>query len=183
MDSSFLLAAAAPGGGSLIGDTATQFGVTWQLFISQVISFALVAFVLHRFAYKPILQVLDERKKRIAEGLANAEKIKQQLAEAEAARRETLQKANADATRLIEEARAAAARVQELETQKAIAAAELIIAKAREAAQADYERMKLDLRKEMGRLAVELAARVSGKILSVEDQRRLAEETNRQLAA
>ncbi len=184
MDSSFLLAAAAaPAGGGLIGNTAAQFGVTWTLFISQVISFAIVAFVLHRFAYKPILQVLDERKKRIAEGIANAEKIKQQLAEAEAARRETMQKANADATRLIEEARAAAARVQEQETQKAIAAAEQIVAKAREAALADYERMKQDLRKEMGRLAVELAAQVSRKILSVEDQRRLAEETNKQLAA
>ncbi len=183
MDSNFLFAAAATGGGGLISDTAATFGVTWQLFISQVISFSIVAFLLHRFAYKPILTVLEERKQRIAEGLANAEKIKQQLAEAEASRRETMQKANADALKLIEEARAAAARVQEQETQKAIAAAEQIIAKAREAAQADYERMKQDLRREMGRLAVEIAGRVTGKILTVEDQSRLADETNKQLAA
>jgi len=177
-------AAAAPAAsGNMIADTAATFGVNWQLFISQVISFCIVAFLLHRFAYKPILQVLQERKDRIAESLANAEKIKVQLAEAEAARRELLQKANADANRLIEEARAAAARVQEQESQKAVAQAEQIIAKAREAAQADYEKMKLDLRAEMGRLAVDLASRVTGKILSVEDQRRLAEETNRQLAA
>ena len=182
MDSSILFAAAATGGG-LIGDTAATFGVTWQLFISQVVSFCIVAFLLHRFAYKPILTVLEERKQRIAESLANAEKIKQQLAEAEAARRDMLQKANTDALKLIEEARAAAARVQEQETQKAISAAEQIISKAREAAQADYERMKQDLRREMGRLAVELAAKVTGKILTVDDQRRLAEETNKQLAA
>ena len=183
MDSSFLFAAAAPGGGGLISDTATQFGVSWQLFISQVISFVIVAFLLQKFAFKPILQVLAERRQRIAEGLANADKIKQQLAEAEAARRETLLKANTEATKLIEEARAAAARVQEAETRKAVAAAEQIIAKAREAAQADYEKMKQDLRHEMGRLAVDLASRVTGKILTVEDQRRLAEETNKQLAA
>lgn len=183
MDSSFLLAAAAAGGGGLIGDTAATFGVTWQLFISQVISFCIVAFLLHRFAYKPILTVLDERKQRIAESLANAEKIKQQLAAAEASRKETMQKANTEALKLIEEARAAAARVQEQETQKAIAAAEQIIAKAREASQADYERMKQDLRREMGRLAVDLAGRVTGKILTVEDQRRLADETNKQIAA
>lgn len=183
MDSSFLFAAAAAEGGGLIGKTAATFGVTWQLFISQVISFAIVAWVLHRFAYQPILQVLAERKNRIAESLANAEKIKQQLAEAEAARRDILQKANTDATKLIEEARAAAARVQEQETQKAIAAAEQIIAKSREAAQADYEKMKQDLRREMGRLAVEIASKVTGKILNVDDQRRLAEETNKQLAA
>lgn len=182
MDSSVLFAAAAAGG-SIIGDTAATFGVNWQLFLSQVVSFCIVAFLLHRFAYKPILMVLEERRQRIAESLANAEKIKTQLAEAEAARRDLLQKANLDATKLIEEARAAAARVQEQETQKAIAQAEQIIAKAREAAQADYEKMKQDLRQEMGRLAVDLAGRVTGKILTVEDQRRLAEETNKQLVA
>ena len=68
--------------------------------------------------------------------LANAEKIKAELARAEAQRQEVLTQANAQANKLIEEARAAAARVQEQETQKAIAAAEQIIAKAREAAAA-----------------------------------------------
>lgn len=181
-----LLAAAAEAQtaeGGIITNTAAQFGVTWPLFISQVISFSIVAFLLHRFAYKPILKVLEERRQRIAEGLANAEKIKQQLAETEIARRELLQKANQDANRLIEEARAAAARVQEQETQKAIAQAEQIISKAREAAQADYEKMKQDLRGEMGRLAVDLAGKVTGKILSVEDQRRLADQTKTELAA
>lgn len=167
----------------MIGDTAAQFGVTWQLFLSQVVSFAIVAFLLHRFAYKPILGVLEERRQKIAESLANAEKIKQQLAEAEVARKEMLQKANVEATKLIEEARAAAARVLEQESQKAIGQAEQIIAKAREAAQADYEKMKQDLRREMGRLSVELAAKVTGKILTVDDQRRLADETNKQIAA
>ena len=179
---SAFLAAAAEGGG-LIGGTAEKFGVLPQLFISQVISFCVVAFLLHRFAYKPILAVLEERRKRIAESLANAEKIKQQLAEAEAAYRNRIQEADAEARRLIDEARAAATKVQERETQNAVAQAEQIIAKAREAAQADYEKMKQDLRREMGRLAVDLAARVTGKLLTVEDQRRLADETNKQLAA
>lgn len=184
MDLSPLFAAAAnEAGGGIISETATQFGVNWQLFISQVISFSIVAFLLHRFAYKPILKVLEERRQRIAESLANAEKIKKELAEAEVARRELLQKANTEANQLIEEARAAAARVQEHESQKAIAQAEQIIAKAREAALGDYEKMKQDLRQEMGRLAVDLAARVTGKVLTVEDQRRLAEETNKELAA
>lgn len=179
---SALLAAAAEGGG-LIGGTAEKFGVTWQLFISQVISFCLVAFLLHRFAYKPILAVLEERRKRIADSLVNAEKIKQQLADAEAAYRKRIQEADAAAKLLIDEARAAATKVQERETQNAIAQAEQIIAKAREASQADYEKMKQDLRREMGRLAVDLAAKVTGKVLTVDDQRRLADETNRELAA
>ena len=185
MEPSILLAAAAaaPHEGGLISNTAAQFGINFPLLISQAISFSIVAFLLHRFAYQPILKVLAERREQIAESLANAEKIKVRLAEAEATRKEILQKANTDALKLIEEARAAAARVQEQETQKAVAAAEQIVAKAREAAQGDYERMKQDLRREMGRLAVDLAAQVSGKILTVDDQRRLADETSKQLAA
>jgi hypothetical protein len=87
-----------------------------------------------KFAYKPILTVLEERRQRIADGLANADKIKAGTGPHRSHAQEVLDKANAQANKLIEEARAAAARVQEQETQKAIAQAEQIIAKAREAA-------------------------------------------------
>ena len=80
----------------------------------------------------------EDRRQRIAEGLANAEKIKAELAKTEAARRKILKQASSQANKIIEEARAAAARVQEQETQKAIATANQIIAKAREAAEPDW---------------------------------------------
>jgi F-type H+-transporting ATPase subunit b len=167
----------------IIGDTARQFGVNWPHFMAQVISFAIVAFALHRFAYRPILKALENRRRRIAESLANAEKIKVQLAETEAARQKVLQEASVQATKLIEEARAAAAKVQEAETQKAIAAAEQIIAKAREAAAQDHARMLAELRREIGRLVVHTTAKVTGKILTLDDQNKLIDETNKQLAA
>ena len=100
----------------------------------------------------------------------------------EAARLEVLNQANSQANKLIEEARTAAARVREQETQKAIAAAEQIISKAREAAAADHARMLTDLKREVGRLVVQTTATVTGKVLTPEDQKRLAEETSRQLA-
>src|SRR6266478_6526583 len=168
---------------SMIGDTAKQFGVDWPHFIAQVISFGIVAFLLHRFAYKRVLDMLEERRQRITEGLANAEKIKAELARTEAERLEVISQANAQATKLIEEARAAAARVQEQETQKAIAAAEDIIREAREAAAADHARMLAELKREIGRLVVQTTATVTGKILTPEDQRRLAEETTRQVGS
>jgi F-type H+-transporting ATPase subunit b len=160
-----------------------QFGVDGPHFISQVISFAIVAFLLHRFAYKPILRVLEERRQRIAESLANAEKIKQELAKAEAMRQEILGKANTQANQLIEEARAAAAKVQESETQRAIKAAEDIIVKAQQAAVAERQRTKDELLKELGHMVVRTAAQVTGKILTMDDQKRLIDETNKQLAA
>jgi F-type H+-transporting ATPase subunit b len=166
----------------LAKNTGEQFGFQKQLFLSQVISFCVIAFLLHRFAYKPILKVLEERRERIAEGLANADKIKQELANAQTKAQEILTQASNQANKAIEEARAAAAKVQEHETQKAIAAAEQIIAKAREAAAADHARMLVELKREVGRLVVQTTATVTGKILNSDDQKRLAEETAKQLA-
>ena len=163
-------------------DTATTFGLDKQHFIAQVISFCIVTFLLYRFAYKPILTMLAERRQRIAESLANAENIKAELARTEALQREALEKANAEGTKLIEQARAAAARVQEQETQKAIAAAEQIVAKAREAAAQDHTRMLAELKREVGRLVVQTTATVTGKVLTPDDQKRLAEETAKVVA-
>ncbi|HEV7926760.1 MAG TPA: ATP synthase F0 subunit B, partial [Verrucomicrobiae bacterium] len=83
----------------------------------------------------------------------------------------------------IEEARAAAARVQEQETQKAIAQAEQIMSKAREAAVLERQKMLTDLKREVVSLVVQTTSLVAGKVLTAEDQQRLAEETRRQLAA
>ena len=163
--------------------TAEKFGLDKPHFFAQVISFCIVTFLLYRLAYKPILTMLEERRQRIAESLANAEKIKAELARTEALQREALEKANAQATQMIEQARAAAARVQEQETQKAIAAAEQIITKAREAAAQDHARMLAELKREVGRLVIQTTATVSGKVLTPEDQKRLAEETARQVGA
>jgi len=167
----------------LAKSTGEQFGFNTSLFISQVISFLIVAFLLKKFAYNPIVTVLEQRRKQIADSLTNVEKIKKALAETEAARQQILAQANTQANKLIEEARAAAAKVQESETQRAIAAAEQIIAKAREAAALDHQRMLQDLKKEIGQLVVRTTAQVAGRILTMDDQKRLIDETNKQLAA
>jgi F-type H+-transporting ATPase subunit b len=167
----------------LAKSTGEQFGFQKQLFFSQVISFAIVCFLLHRFAYKPILKVLEERRQKIAESLANAEKIKSELASAQTKAQEILTQAGAQGNKMIEEARASAAKVLEVESQKAIATANDIIAKARQASEAELVRMKAELRKEVGRLVVATSAKVTGNILTAEQQTRLAEDTNKQLAA
>ena len=164
-------------------EISRTFGFNWHHFIAQVISFLIVAGLLYKFAYKRVIDVLEERRQTIAEGLANADKMKVELANAQAKAQEILTQANAQGNKLIEEARQSAARVSEAETQKAIATANDIIAKARLASEAELVRMKAELRREIGRLVVATSAKVSGKILTPEDQQRLADETNRQLAA
>jgi F-type H+-transporting ATPase subunit b len=158
-------------------------GIQWPKLIAQFVSFSLVLFVLWRFAYKPVFQLLEARRQKIADSIGNAEKIKAELTATEAERKRVLAEAGEAAAKLIEDARAAAVRVSEVETQKAIAAAEQIIAKAREAAAQDHAKMLADLKREVGRLVVQTTATVTGKVLTADDQRRLATETEKQLAA
>jgi F-type H+-transporting ATPase subunit b len=176
------LQATAEGAGQ-IEQIASTFGVDWPHLGAQIVSFGIVCGILYLLAYKPILQMLEARRQQIASGLANAEKIKAELARIEAARLEVLAKADVEGKQLIEEARAAAARVHSEETRKAVAAAEQIVLRGREAADRDHARMLAELKHEVGRLVVQTTATVTGKILTPEDHRRLAEETARQLAS
>jgi len=164
-------------------ETAETFGWNLWLFLSQVISFTIVALLLRRFAYKPILKVLEERRQQIAEGLLNAEKIKKQLAEAEQRYAEILAKANAVAQKMIDDARESSAHIAERKQQEAAAAAEQIMAKAREASAIEHERTMTELKRELGRLVINTTAKVTGKVLTPEDQRRLQDEAARQITS
>ena len=166
-----------------MGDTLQVLGIQWLKLIAQFINFGIVLLILWKFAYKPVFAMLEARKQKIAESVANAEKIQAELAKTEAERLRILNQASDVANQMIEQAREAAARVREVETQKAIAAAEQIIAKAREASAQDHAKMLAELKREVGRLVVQTTATVTGKILTAEDQKRLAEETGKQLAA
>ena len=170
-------------GGGQIGEIARTFGVDWTHLVAQIISFCIVCILLQRFAYKPVLKMLEERRQQIAQGQANAEQIKAELARTEAKRQGVLDQANTQAAKLIDEGRAAAARVQEQETQKAIAAAEQIKVRAQEASAQERTRILAELKSQFGRLVVETTATVTGKILTAEDQQRLVEETAKQLTA
>jgi F-type H+-transporting ATPase subunit b len=176
------LLAASGGIADLARETGESFGFDVWIFLSQVISFLLVALLLKRFAYKPILGVLEERRQRIAEGLLNADKIKQQLAEAEQRYQEILAKGNNEAQKMIDEARASAGIIAERKQQEAIVGAEQILAKAREASALEHERTMSQLKRELGRLVIDTTAKVTGKVLTSDDQRRLQEEASRQMS-
>lgn len=169
--------------GNPLKEIAETFGVSPWYFLSQVISFAIVALLLQKFAYKPILTVLEERRNRIAEGLENAAKIKVQLAEAQKTSSDIIQKANTEAQKMIDDARAAAKSLGERESQAAIATAEQIITKAREATVIEREKAFADLKREISRLVIDTTSKVTGKVLNSDDQKRLSEEASRELAA
>ena len=179
---SILANAAVPTGNPLV-DIPRQFGLNAWGFFCQVVSFCIVAFLLVKFAYNPILAVLEERRKRIEDGLQNAKKSEVQLVEARKAAEEISTKANEEAMRMIEEARAAAKQVAEREHRLALQLANEIVAKAREAGEIEQRRLMAELKKEFSRLIVDTTAKVTGKVLTDADRKQITEGANRELAA
>ena len=165
-----------------MGDLIKQFGIQWPRIIAQVLIFALVYFVLNRYAFGPIVAMLEARRKRIADGEAKLEKIARDLAAAEENAKVIVGKADGEAARLIKEAGEGAASLAEKRRQEAIAEANTIIAKSREAAKLEQEQLLAQLKREFGRMVVDATTRVTGKVLTNEDQQRINSETAAQVA-
>ncbi len=91
-----------------------KLGVDLPLLLSQLLNFALLAFILSSLLYEPILKALNTRTARIRESLENAEKVKQQLQRAEADYDSKLGEARREAQTILSQAQERA-RLQEQE--------------------------------------------------------------------
>ncbi len=179
MNDFLILAASDAESSSMVSDMALKFegvGVNASGLIAQFIVFVTLAFLLKKFAFDPILKVMDERRNQIADSLKNAEKIKGELALAEATRKEIIQKANADATALIEEAKKSADVIGGKKIAEATAQAESVLLRAEEASRRDRDKIMSDLKKEVAGLVVQTTAKVIGRTLTPEDDSRLRKE-------
>lgn len=162
---------------------AQTFGVDWPHLTAQLISFSIVCLLLYRLAYTRVLAMLAARREQIAQGLANTEKINAALAAIDAQREDILTTARVEAARLVDEGHQVAARIQQQGEQHSSAAADRILVRAREQAASERALMLTSARREIARLVVETTAAVAGRVLTAEDQRRLVQETTRQLQA
>jgi F-type H+-transporting ATPase subunit b len=176
-----LAAASEAHGDGKIEELMTRFGVEWPYLTSQIISFAVVAFLLYRFAFKPVLGTLEERQTKIAEGLRYTEEMKAKLADAEKQHAETVRTASIQAQKIVDEARAAAKTVVERETAQAAQKAQDIVSKAEEAIELDRRKMLAEARDEMTRLVITTSSKVLSRELSSDERRRYAESASREL--
>lgn len=172
----FTILAAAAGEPGIAETIEKTFGWNKAFFFAQLANFVLVIFILKKFAFGPIQQMLEQRKIRIAEGEEKLKRIEKQLAESEKTTAEAIAKANDEALRLINEAKEGAQKLSEAKAQEAIAQAQQILLRAEAAAKADRDRLHSDLKREFGRLVAATTSQVTGKVLTEQDQKRINED-------
>ena len=159
-----------------------SFGVDGPHLLVQLVNFAILAFILHRFAIKPALGQMEERNRLIEKGLADAQAATQRLAEAQKAADAKLNAASDEAAKILADARNAAKAAVEAAKAEATAAQTEVIAKAKAAIEADRVKMLAEVRGEVSRLVVETAAKVLEQNLDDAQRGRLNEAAVKQLA-
>ena len=164
-------------------DIGTKTGFNLAQFLAQCVGFTVLSLLLYKLAWAPVRSILEQRRKLIEDSVANADKIKQELADAETTRLGIIQKANEQANKIIAEAEKSAAAITEQRAKDAIRQAEDIVKNAREASVLDRNRLMEELKRHVGELVIMTTEKVAGKVLTAEDQARLNGETLSQLGA
>jgi F-type H+-transporting ATPase subunit b len=145
--------------------------------IAQLLIFLAMLGVLYRFAWGPLLQILNERRQRIAQGVEATERAKRELEAAEREREAKLEEARREAQTMLDRiAKQAEDLRKELEA-KAREQAEALIAKARAEIQQERAKAVEDLREQVADLAVMAASRIIGETLDPKKHRALIERT------
>ena len=168
----------APSG---ISKIIRDFGISWPFFLAQVLNFSVVAFILWKFAFKPILATLDERQEKIAAGLKYTEDMKAKLEATQQESAAILKQASVDASRFVDEARKSAKDYLDKQTQEAAAKANDMLVKARQAVELEHKKMLADARVEIAHLVVVTTERVLAKRLSDADRAAYNESASREL--
>jgi F-type H+-transporting ATPase subunit b len=161
---------------------AGQFGIDIKMIAVQAVNFAVVAFLLWRFAFKPVLATMDEREQTISQGLRFAEDAKRELAETEKKQVEVLREANTKAQEILHEARASAEQFEEKMKAETASQIEDMRRRADAANELERQRMIGEVRQEIARLVVLTSGKVLQRELSEADKERLSRTAAEEIA-
>jgi len=146
-------------------------GINAGFFIAQIINFGIIFFLLAKFVWPRVLNMLDERQARIAKSLEDARAAQEARASAEQERDRLLAEARVEGQRLIDEARQRGDEQRKQMIREAEREAEERRAQARIQAEEERNRLLGDARDQIVRLAMAAAERLIGESLDEKGQR------------
>ena len=164
---------------SLVGVPLAAGGLTDVepvLFWSTLVLFALFAAVLGKFGWGPLLQVIEEREKSVRESVEGALKAKTEAEALLAKHHELLREATREREEIVKRALAEAEQMKADITARAKAESDQILQRAKEQIEREKSKAILELRAEVGELAVEAAARIVKSSLTPDVQKKLVDD-------
>ncbi|MBI3573412.1 MAG: F0F1 ATP synthase subunit B [Candidatus Kerfeldbacteria bacterium] len=155
----------------------TKLGIDWRLLVANTITFFVMLWILRRFAYRPILRLLEQRQKTVADSLTKAKAVDEQWKELQTQKQRIIEETKTESLRHLKAAEAEAQAVRQDLVAKAEAEAAAMLARNK----LELERQKDDMLVSAKAEIVDLVLTASGKVLETElttdKQRALAEAT------
>ena len=159
-----------------------QFGIKPILLAAQVVNFLILLFILKKFLYKPILKVLEERKKKIAESLQNAEEIEKRLNEVTDREAESLLKSAREGEKIIKEAGEYAAQIIEDGKAQAEKVVDHAVEESIRISQAEKVRLENEIKENLSDIVTLALEKITGKVVTGKQQKELIEKEVRNLS-
>ena len=153
------------------------------LYIWTILVFLVLLALLAKFAWKPLLEALDNRQQSIREALDDARRAKQDLQGIHAESAKLLAQARSEAAEIVSRSRSDADRFREELKDKARAEAASMLRNAERQIELETTRAVQQIRQEAVDLSVGIASKILQRNISREDNERLIEETFKQLEA
>ncbi len=160
-----------------------KLGIEPRLLLAQIVNFAIIVFVLSKFLYKPILDMLEKRKNDIEKGLKMTEDMKEEEAKLSQKRQKMIEVTRKEASDILDEARKQAKEEEKDIIAQAHTDAEAILAKGK----ADAATARVDMEKSVEQSAIDLAVSISERlltdVLSAEDKHKLIAKHIKELSS
>lgn len=159
----------------------TKLGIDWKLLLAQIVNFFILLLVLYKFAYRPILAMLDRRTKTIEKSLQAAKEGEEKLAKADLLREEKIAQAEKEIGKLIESARSDAEVMKKEIIATANKQAEELIKRGKLQLQEEKEKMITDSKHEVSLIVVSATSKMLQREFSPADQKRLLDAISREI--
>lgn len=160
-----------------------KLGIDLKLLLAQIVNFLILLFILTKLIYKPILNLLDKRKKMIEKNVEDTKKIEERLEKLEKDKEKILSEASQKAITVIEQAKKSA----EEEKQKIITNGKKEISSLAERyrAQLQEEKAKIvqEVKKDVASLIIKSSEKIIRKQFNKDDQKRLENAIKEELGS
>lgn len=164
-----------------MNDLLHALGIQWYALLAQIVNFAILVFVLTKFVYRPVLGVIDRRRKVIEDSLEKAKEIDRQKELVDQERAKILSKADKEAGDLLERAKTEAEAIRTEVQKEAKQQAAQIVAKGMQQLQTERARMVKDIQTRLAHAIVGSAEKILRREFSKEDQKNFEEELKKEL--
>jgi len=160
-----------------MSELLSKLGIDWKLLIAQIVNFLVLLFVLYKFAYGPILAMLEKRQKKIEKGLKDADQARKYLAESEEKQKEIIRKARTEAKEIVEKAYIQAEKSKKEIAEESKKQAEKIITGAKAEIAREKEKTVREIKSEIGSLVVAATEKMIGEKIDKDKDKELIEKS------